>query len=993
MKKIYIKIVLLTGLLVGSQVFANNSITTSIDTQGVSKIDEIKAFYIVTDIAHGRSWNYITITSTKSGASGNGDVLKYVQTDTESCGRVSGTSEAIITCGPNSLTPDFLRNINNEFKTEGFTANRFPSVPKYTNVRSWLGDSKTWTLAGGVDNRDEVAKVVSFTPTLATSRKEYTISINGDDYSTTVTGNTTIKGIVEALQMKVISNSMVTCTEDDTKLTCTSNAGNPAFTYSSSVIDLANETDAERAARLANEAWQNQLGVVSTFLTTANTARENATTAISSNDSLPSKFASINQSTQANVALLAEIQKLSGLKRTDADNATVESFEQQYQTLNTATNALMANYTEQKRVADLEIAWQNQLTVVTSSLATANTARENATATMNNNYNNLPSKFASIEASKQANVALLAEIQKLSGFKRTDADNATVENFEQQYQTLNTATNALMANYEEQKRVADLEIAWQNQLTVVTSSLTTANNARANAITVINGNDSLPSKLASIEASKQANASLLSEIRKLNGLKRTNADSATVESFEQQYQTLNTATNTLRASYEEQVRILEVAWQNQLTVVTNSVTAANTAQANATTTMGNNYNSLPSKLASIEASKQANAALLSEIRKLSRLKRTDADNATVESFEQQHQTLNTATNALMANYEEQNRIANPEVAWQNQLTVVTSSLATANTARENATTTMGNNYNSLPSKLASIEASKQANAALLLEIQKLDGLKITDANSATVDDFNQQYQTLNTATNTLMTNYEGQRDAVNKATILTGYWKTPVIKGLDYATATHSSVTDENGAFKCQSGENVTFSIASLVLTSIPCTEILNTKTTNNISLNATSSDGFKDWKDETNKQMLITKVLFGLFGKNIKTAFAQEDEALKFITVELTEAQKSNTMNRSLDANDLNLLVQNILGITEPVVLPTTEQAENMVTSGWQASKVFDGAISNDDSTDTGASTKSSSGGGCVYNPNAPARFDMGFILLMVLSAYYLIRRKRRFV
>jgi hypothetical protein len=51
----------------------------------------------------------------------------------------------------------------------------------------------------------------------------------------------------------------------------------------------------------------------------------------------------------------------------------------------------------------------------------------------------------------------------------------------------------------------------------------------------------------------------------------------------------------------------------------------------------------------------------------------------------------------MANYEEQNRIANPEVAWQNQLTVVTSSLATANTARENATTTMGNNYNSLPS--------------------------------------------------------------------------------------------------------------------------------------------------------------------------------------------------------------------------------------------------------------------------------------------------------
>jgi hypothetical protein len=39
------------------------------------------------------------------------------------------------------------------------------------------------------------------------------------------------------------------------------------------------------------------------------------------------------------IALLAEIQKLSGLKITDANSATVESFEQQYQTLNTATNA------------------------------------------------------------------------------------------------------------------------------------------------------------------------------------------------------------------------------------------------------------------------------------------------------------------------------------------------------------------------------------------------------------------------------------------------------------------------------------------------------------------------------------------------------------------------------------------------------------------------------------------------------------------------------
>ncbi|OJA03664.1 JDVT-CTERM domain-containing protein, partial [Bathymodiolus thermophilus thioautotrophic gill symbiont] len=44
------------------------------------------------------------------------------------------------------------------------------------------------------------------------------------------------------------------------------------------------------------------------------------------------------------------------------------------------------------------------------------------------------------------------------------------------------------------------------------------------------------------------------------------------------------------------------------------------------------------------------------------------------------------------------------------------------------------------------------------------------------------------------------------------------------------------------------------------------------------------------------------------------------------------------------------------------------------------------------GNGDSNSSGGGCVYNPNAPARFDIVFILLMTLSAYYLIRRRRRF-
>jgi hypothetical protein len=44
---------------------------------------------------------------------------------------------------------------------------------------------------------------------------------------------------------------------------------------------------------------------------------------------------------------------------------------------------------------------------------------------------------------------------------------------------------------------------------------------------------------------------------------------------------------------------------------------------------------------------------------------------------------------------------------------------------------------------------------------------------------------------------------------------------------------------------------------------ILETKTTNSVSLNSASTDGFKDWQDEEGKQVIITKILFGLFDES----------------------------------------------------------------------------------------------------------------------------------
>jgi hypothetical protein len=68
-------------------------------------------------------------------------------------------------------------------------------------------------------------------------------------------------------------------------------------------------------------------------------------------------------------------------------------------------------------------------------------------------------------------------------------------------------------------------------------------------------------------------------------------------------------------------------------------------------------------------------------------------------------------------------------------------------------------------------------------MQTLEAYKRTDTDGATVDNFDQQYQTLHTATNTLMASYEEKKRiedeaAVIKEAALTGHWKFPIIKGL-----------------------------------------------------------------------------------------------------------------------------------------------------------------------------------------------------------------------
>ncbi len=771
-------------------------------------------------------------------------------------------------------------------------------------------------------------------------------------------------------------------------------------------VALAAAIEAKRVADL-EAPWQAQLALTDSALATATSAEVDANNAVNSKGSFASKEAAITVLKEANAAFNVAIQALDSVKRNQADDTVVTGFNDQLQSLREKASALETLVAiEAKRVADLTN-WDAQLTLTNTALATATTAVTNAISAMNDDNIDLTSKSTAIEASKQANVAFMSEIQVLKLVKRDEADATVITAFNDQHQMLNTQIAALevaLAAAIEAKRAADLAAPWLTQLALTNTALTTASNAVIEVSSVLVSTVDFPVKTAAIEASKQANEAFRLAIQALDAIKRDQDDGVTVTTFNNQHQALQTQITELEVALAAAIEAkraadLSAPWQAQLALTDSALITANTVVANATSVM-NSDAELSSKTTTVEASKQANAAFISAIQALKLVERDATDGAVTTAFNDQYQTLLTQTTALEATLAmaiEAKRVADLEASWQAQLIVTNSALQAATNARIDAETVFGQ-QGGFSVKSIALGASRKANKEFKEAIRSLEGFWQTQQHDVAISEFTTQHQTLLEQNNALEATLEAspEKSVFDEAT-LTGYWKLPVIKGLNYQTPTHpAGVTDETGAFKCQPDELVTFSIESLALTTTTCVAILETKTTKSVSLNvASTGDGFKDWQDEEGKQVIITKVLFGLFNDNIKTAFAQADEALKFITVKLTEVQKGNTANQSLDANDLSVMVQDVLGTTEAVVLPTTEQATNMVTSGWQANKVFDAVDTKDkadteDKADTDASKKSSSGGGCVYNPNATGRADVGFILLMVLSVYYLVRRKR---
>jgi len=79
---------------------------------------------------------------------------------------------------------------------------------------------------------------VTFTPATPTDGLTYRASINGTDYDYTVVGTKTVTEVVEGLQPLMNANPSVTCTEDDSMVTCTADVSGTSFSYSATVVDI-----------------------------------------------------------------------------------------------------------------------------------------------------------------------------------------------------------------------------------------------------------------------------------------------------------------------------------------------------------------------------------------------------------------------------------------------------------------------------------------------------------------------------------------------------------------------------------------------------------------------------------------------------------------------------------------------------------------------------------------------------------------------------------
>ncbi len=145
-----------------------------------------------------------------------------------------------IVTASDTTTSDIATNLNTAIQNStGYAGQSFTSSVSTNTITLTAKVAGTgFTQTSSATNRAAVAQVVVFTPTNAQSNYRYIVTINGTNYTYDAGSSDVLRNIVEGLQSAVTASSAVTCTENDSTITCTSASPGTAFTYSTSVSAL-----------------------------------------------------------------------------------------------------------------------------------------------------------------------------------------------------------------------------------------------------------------------------------------------------------------------------------------------------------------------------------------------------------------------------------------------------------------------------------------------------------------------------------------------------------------------------------------------------------------------------------------------------------------------------------------------------------------------------------------------------------------------------------
>ena len=133
-----------------------------------------------------------------------------------------------------TTTSDIASGLNTAIQgSSGYASQAFTSATSTNTVVLTAKVAGTgFTQTSSATNRSAVAQVTVFTPVNTESHYSYTININGTDYTYKIDSGSEVQGIVEGLQPLVNADSAVSCTEDNTAITCTAVSAGTSFTYS-----------------------------------------------------------------------------------------------------------------------------------------------------------------------------------------------------------------------------------------------------------------------------------------------------------------------------------------------------------------------------------------------------------------------------------------------------------------------------------------------------------------------------------------------------------------------------------------------------------------------------------------------------------------------------------------------------------------------------------------------------------------------------------------